>query len=77
MSESTKQEFETHPFLASLKELAERLETNLETGLTEAQAKTAADKYGPNKLEDEGGVKWYHVLTKQISNAMILVRILP
>ena len=36
----------------------------------------AQRKYGPNKLEGEGRVRWYSVLLKQISNAMILVLVL-
>ena len=74
MSKTTKQEFPSHPFLLSIDEIADHLKTNTETGLSPAAAKSAADHYGPNSLEGEGGVKWYHVLTKQISNAMILVR---
>ena len=52
------------------------LETDFEVGLTRAKATELKSRYGENKLTGEGGVKWYTVLLKQISNAMILVLVL-
>src|SRR2546421_7248369 len=70
----TRQEFERHPFLLSVDELTKLFQTNVETGLTsDAEIQKLQQKYGPNCLEGEDGVKWYTLLGKQISNAMILV----
>lgn len=67
------QSYSKHPFLLSTDEVVEHLETNLELGLTSAQVQQYQAKYGPNKLDGDGGVSWYAILGKQISNAMILV----
>ncbi|KAL8807131.1 MAG: hypothetical protein Q9200_004786 [Gallowayella weberi] len=72
----TTQEYPQHPFLLPSQVLIERLQTNDETGLSPLKAQEAQRLYGPNKLEGEGGVKWYSVLLKQVSNAMILVLVL-
>ncbi|VDD83150.1 unnamed protein product [Mesocestoides corti] len=45
-----KQELVTDEHQISLDELCERLETNIETGLTSEQAKTRLDRDGPNAL---------------------------
>jgi len=68
-------EFSKHPFQLSVKEVSDVLQTSQESGLSSSQANDNKTKYGENKLEGEGGVKWYAVLLKQVSNAMILVRI--
>ena len=73
MVKFAEQEYPQHPFLLSIKHLAELLGTNVETGSTSKQAVALAARYGCNKLEGEGGVQWQSVLLKQISNAMILV----
>ncbi|KAL2444485.1 Sodium/potassium exporting P-type ATPase cta3 [Exophiala dermatitidis] len=70
------QSYSKHPFLLSTDEVVEHLETNLELGLTSAQVQQYQAKYGPNKLDGDGGVSWYAILGKQISNAMILVLVL-
>lgn len=68
------QEYERHPFLLNVDHLVQHLQTNLETGLTgDAKIQEFQQKYGPNRLESDGGVKWYTLLGKQVSNAMILV----
>lgn len=69
-----KQEYSRHPFLLPIDSLIDQLSTNQETGLSPIKAQESQRNYGPNKLEGEGGVQWYSVLLKQISNAMILVR---
>ncbi|KAG8525993.1 uncharacterized protein KY384_000755 [Bacidia gigantensis] len=71
-----KQEYSRHPFLLPLTEVYQQLGTNKDTGLNQQKALESHQKYGPNKLEGEGGVQWYRVLLKQISNAMILVLVL-
>ncbi|WEW57637.1 potassium/sodium eff [Emydomyces testavorans] len=73
----TKQEYERHPFLLSVDDLVQSLHTNPETGLAgDAKIQGLQQKYGPNRLLGEGGVRWYTLLGKQISNAMIMVLIL-
>ncbi|GBF61808.1 calcium-transporting ATPase [Trichophyton mentagrophytes] len=70
------QEYEQHPFLLSIDRLSQELDTNIDTGLSDAKVGQLQEKYGANRLSGEGGVKWYTLLGKQISNAMILVLVL-
>ncbi|KAK2736485.1 Na+ ATPase [Myotisia sp. PD_48] len=74
--EGQAQEYERHPFLVSADNIVQQLETNVETGLSDLKVQELQAKYGPNRLSGEGGVKWYALLGKQISNAMILVLVL-
>lgn len=69
------QEYPHHPFVLPIDEIYRTLGTNGETGLAPIKVQETQGQYGPNKLDGEGGVQWYSVLLKQISNAMILVRI--
>ena len=71
----TKQEYSRHPFLLSVDSILDHLSSNRETGLSLVKAQEGQRKYGPNKLKGEGRVQWYSVLLKQISNAMVLVRL--
>lgn len=71
------QEYEQHPFLLSIDRLSQELDTNIDTGLSDAKVGQLQEKYGANRLSGEGGVKWYTLLGKQISNAMILVSSIP
>lgn len=71
---ATKQVYEKHPFQLSVDDLKSQLGTNIESGLSSRQIGELQQKYGENKLSGEGGVKWYTILLKQISNAMLLVR---
>ncbi|KZF24870.1 Na+-exporting ATPase [Xylona heveae TC161] len=71
-----KQEYVKHPFLLSVDDVVQHLHTDIEKGLSSARILELQKQYGQNKLEGEGGVKWYSVLMKQISNAMILVLVL-
>jgi len=66
-----------HPFKLSVEQLVQQLNTNTETGLNKATAADVLSKYGENKLQSDGGVKWHTVLLKQMSNAMILVIYCP
>ncbi|KAI4179667.1 MAG: hypothetical protein LQ348_005358 [Seirophora lacunosa] len=70
------QDYAKHPFILSSKEVSHHLRTDDQTGLNRSQVEEAQKNYGPNKLEGEGGVQWYRVLLKQVSNAMILVLVL-
>lgn len=67
------QNYTKQPFLLSVDEIIREIETNLDSGLTNSQVQQYQEKYGPNRLEGDGGVSWYSILGKQISNAMILV----
>jgi P-type Na+/K+ transporter len=72
-SARAEQSYPKQPFLLSTDEILRHLETNVDSGLTTAQVQQYQEKYGPNRLEGDGGVSWYSILGKQISNAMILV----
>ncbi|KAL2372110.1 hypothetical protein RJ035_001663 [Blastomyces gilchristii] len=71
--EYAKQEYEKHPFLLSIDEITQVLNTNTETGLSDVNVAKLQDEYGPNRLHGEGAARWYTLLGKQISNAMILI----
>ena len=73
--ERAEQNYTKQPFLLSVDEITGELETSLDQGLTNAQVQAYQEKYGPNRLEGDGGISWYSILGKQISNAMILVSI--
>ncbi|KAF2103801.1 potassium/sodium efflux P-type ATPase [Rhizodiscina lignyota] len=68
-------DYPRHPFQLSSEDVARYLQADAEAGLSPARVKELQSKYGQNKLAGEGGVKWYSVLLKQVSNAMILVLI--
>ncbi|KAF2020519.1 Na+-exporting ATPase [Aaosphaeria arxii CBS 175.79] len=71
------QQYDRHPFQSSIEELVSQLGgVDVDQGLRPNQISELRSKYGENKLEGEGGVKWYAVLFKQISNAMVLVLLL-
>ncbi|PGG96331.1 potassium/sodium efflux P-type ATPase, fungal-type [Helicocarpus griseus UAMH5409] len=74
--EHAKQVYEKHPFQLSVDETTQLFNTSVEKGLTDANVQKLQAEYGPNRLSGEGGVKWYTLLGKQISNAMILVLVL-
>jgi P-type Na+/K+ transporter len=67
------QSYSKQPFLLSPDEILSHLSTRIDSGLSSAQVQQHQEKYGPNTLEGDGGVSWYAILGKQISNAMILV----
>ena len=64
---------ERHPFLLSVGDVAKQMGTNIETGLTARKAAELQRECAPNELVGGGGIAWYKILTKQLSNAMILV----
>lgn len=51
-------------------QVAQELETNVETGLSPAQAEQALTKYGSNELDGGEGIPIWKVFVKQVSNAM-------
>ncbi len=69
----TRQGTDRHPFLLPVEDVARQLGTNIETGLSARQVAELQNKVPPNELEGGGGVSWYKIFIKQISNAMILV----
>jgi magnesium-transporting ATPase (P-type) len=67
-------QFERHPFLLSVEDVASKLDTNLDRGLSSAQVAQLQQKYPPNELDVGGAIPWYKLFIKQLLNAMILVR---
>ncbi|RMZ79487.1 hypothetical protein DV738_g3391, partial [Chaetothyriales sp. CBS 135597] len=70
------QAYPRQPFLLSVDEVVSHHQTNLVSGLSSSQVRQYQEQYGENKLSGDGGVSWYSILGKQISNAMILVLVL-
>jgi len=46
------------------------------TGLTTSEAEIRREKYGRNKLESSGGVTWWNILVRQVSNSLTLVLVI-
>lgn len=67
-------EFPKHPFLLTVKETEEALGTNVDRGLTSEQVPGLQSRYPKNELDVGETIPWYSILTKQIFNAMIIVR---
>lgn len=70
------QNYSRQPFLLSIEDITKHLQTDTANGPTSSRAQEYSQKYGENKLEGDGGVAWYKILTKQATNAMILVLVL-
>ncbi|KAJ9651295.1 potassium/sodium eff [Neophaeococcomyces mojaviensis] len=70
------QNYSRQPFLLPVEALVQHLATNTTTGLTSSKVQEYSQRYGENKLEGDGGVAWYKILSKQATNAMILVLVL-
>ena len=64
-----------HPFVLPSEDVAAQLGTNIETGLTARRVLELQTKFSKNVLDRGGEVAWHKILIKQISNAMILVRL--
>jgi P-type Na+/K+ transporter len=75
MGKETREEqnYSKQPFLLSVNDIFQHLQTNIESGLSSSQVKQYQEKYGANKLDGDNGIPWYSLLLKQIANAMILV----
>lgn len=67
-------QFERHPFLLTVEDVAKALDTHLERGLSSAQVAQLQETYPPNELDVGGAIPWYKIFLKQLFNAMILVR---
>ncbi|KAI1503791.1 hypothetical protein F5X99DRAFT_90165 [Biscogniauxia marginata] len=66
-------EFERHPFLLPLQDVAKSLDTDVDKGLSSAQVAELQQKYPLNELDVGGAIPWYKIFLKQLFNAMILV----
>ncbi|KAL7627931.1 potassium/sodium eff [Parahypoxylon ruwenzoriense] len=66
-------QFECHPFLLTVQDVARALGTDLERGLSSAQVTQLQEQYPPNELDVGGAIPWYKIFLKQLFNAMILV----
>ncbi len=56
-------------------EVADALEVNLNTGLSDALAAARLAEYGPNELEERGGTSALRLLWSQLTNTMVLILI--
>ncbi|KAI6080949.1 potassium/sodium eff [Hypoxylon rubiginosum] len=66
-------QFERHPFLLTVEDVAKALDTHLERGLSSAQVAQLQETYPPNELDVGGAIPWYKIFLKQLFNAMILI----
>lgn len=64
------------PYARTWQEVAQGLNTNLETGLNAQEIVRRFQEHGENELKGDEGVPIWKVFVKQVSNAMILVLIL-
>src|SRR3989344_1434648 len=61
----------TKPASAALKELEAS-----ENGLSSAEAAKRLEKYGPNELQKEGGVKAWRILLSQFTSPLVIILII-
>lgn len=66
-------EFDKHPFLLPVDDVAKSLGTDVEKGLSSAAVAQLREKYPPNELDVGGAISWYTIFLRQLCNAMILV----
>ena len=57
----------------SIKDAETLFGTNLETGLSEEEAKARLEKYGQNKLKEKKKDSWIKIFFSQMANPMIYV----
>ncbi|GAA5905034.1 hypothetical protein JCM8208_007665 [Rhodotorula glutinis] len=67
---------ETFWFALKAKEVAARVETSLDDGLSKSEADSRLKRDGPNELQGGGGVSPWKILFGQVCNAMVLVLII-
>lgn len=58
---------------ATAEETAEAWTSNLDSGLSEAEAARRLDSYGPNELPSEGGTPAWKILASQFANVLVLI----
>lgn len=68
---------EVAPHAATPSALASLYSVDMSSGLTTKAAAERLSRDGPNKLTDTGGITWWSVLVRQISNSLTLVRFSP
>jgi P-type Ca2+ transporter type 2C len=66
---------ETAWHTVTTRELIRTLQTDPEQGLNKAEAATRSDQYGPNVLQEQGGISPISLLLAQFSNTMVLILI--
>ncbi|KAI1816479.1 potassium/sodium efflux P-type ATPase [Poronia punctata] len=66
-------QFEKHPYLLSVDDVAKTLGTDLDRGLSSSRVTELQGTYPPNVLDVGGAIPWYKIFIKQLLNAMILV----
>ncbi len=57
----------------SNEKVVEALETDLEKGLSNEEAKARLEKFGPNKLQEKPKKSWVRIFFEQMNNPMIFV----
>lgn len=62
--------FSRFPYQLSAEQVADELDTNVETGLSATEAEQYRSKYGDNVLNGGEAVPIWKVFFKQVSNAM-------
>ncbi len=60
---------------AAISEVTETLQSDLDTGLSEAEASRRQSQYGLNELQERGGVSPLRLLWAQFTNTMVLILI--
>ncbi|KAF7916665.1 hypothetical protein EAE99_009558 [Botrytis elliptica] len=62
------------PHTLRIEQISTEIGTNLNSGLTAAEAKTRLENYGKNELDNGPEVSPVKILIRQIANAMTLVK---
>ena len=63
-------------YTESIKEIIDQFNTNIDTGLTESEAKLRLDKYGPNELEEKAAHSKWLILLDQFKETMVIILII-
>ena len=61
------------PHSLSTEDTIIRFETHITTGLSDAEAASRLEKYGPNQLKEKASVSAWSILVRQVANALTLV----
>lgn len=69
-------DIQTHPFWAvAIPEVVETLQTNVQDGLSEEEAKKRLELFGENIIENMHGVSWVSILLNQFKSPLLLILI--
>ena len=55
------------------REVLQRLDTSPSTGLTDVEALTRLERFGPNRIQEVDVASWYQVLARQFTDVLILI----